>query len=356
MHTIIQEDLNAIYDSLTIEQKEAFGGSTILITGCCGFIGFYLMHFLSHYKTLLRIKKIIALDNGLLPKRKWLDDVVRLGIEFIPFDIVKEDISTIAHYEQINYVLHLASVASPTFYRRYPLETIDANVFGLRKLLEACHNIDLKGFLFFSTSEVYGDPPAQHIPTPESYKGNVSTTGPRACYDESKRLGETLCYQFYHLFNMPITIVRPFNNYGAGMSLRDKRLPADFAQAVMAQQDIVIFSDGTPTRTFCYISDAVSGYLKALLYQPFDIFNIGMDRPEISVKALAHIYSQCAKDLFGYDITYHLKPHSDSNYLVDNPNRRCPNIDKAQKLLSFNPTVLVDEGVQRFLTFLAQKK
>lgn len=138
-------------------------------------------------------------------------------------------------------------------------------------------------FYFFSSSEIYGDPIQSEIPTNEEYRGNVSCIGPRACYDESKRFSETMCYLFANKHNMPIGIARPFNNYGPGMSINDKRVPADFVKSIVENKDIEIFSDGTPKRTFCYISDAICGYLKILLYGKFDYFNIDIDKNEISI-------------------------------------------------------------------------
>ena len=130
-----------------------------------------------------------------------------------------------------------------------------------------------------------GTPSPEFIPTPENYNGNVAAIGPRACYDEAKRFGETLCYLFAKTYNLPVTIVRPFNNYGPGMRLDDKRVPADFGGAVSENRNITLLSDGTPTRTFCYVSDAIIGYLKALLYAKFEFFNIGIDKPENIHKA-----------------------------------------------------------------------
>jgi nucleoside-diphosphate-sugar epimerase len=191
--------------------------------------------------------------------------------------------------------VHGASIASPTFYRKYPVETLDANIWGLRHILDLYRGRDtLKGLLFFSSSEIYGDPDPSAIPTPETYRGNVSCHGPRACYDESKRFGETMAWVYAQQFGMPITVARPFNNYGPGMRLGDKRLPADFALAVTEGRDLVILSDGTPTRTFCYVADAVAGYLLCLLHGSYDYFNIGIDKPEIMVRELAEIYRKAA--------------------------------------------------------------
>ena len=146
----------------------------------------------------------------------------------------------------------MASIASPSFYRKYPIETLDANIWGLRRLLDFYCEKNIRGLAFYSSSEIYGDPTPENIPTPETYRGNVDCQGPRACYDEAKRFGETMCYLFHQKYNMPITIIRPFNNYGPGVRLNDARVLADFANAVRQNKDIVMFSDGSPTRTFCY--------------------------------------------------------------------------------------------------------
>jgi UDP-glucuronate decarboxylase len=249
----------------------------------------------------------------------------------------------------------MASIASPVIYRRYPLRTIESNVWGLKNLLEYFKNDNLKGFLFFSSSEIYGNPPADSIPTTEDFRGLVSTQGPRACYDEAKRFGETLCYVYNKEYNIPITIVRPFNNYGPGMNINDGRVPADFAKAILTNQNLTIHSDGSPTRTFCYVSDAIVGYFKALMHDNFDTFNIVIDTPEISIKELANIYLEIGKDLLGRDINIQFQTSQDLEYLVDNPNRRSPNITKAKIKLDYHPKIEVKEGVYRYMKFLLQK-
>src|SRR5581483_3465637 len=254
-----------------------------------------------------------------------------------------------------DYVIHGASIASPTFYRLHPIETIDANVWGLRCLLDAFRqrgDHSAGGFLFFSSSEIYGDPDAAHIPTPESYRGFVSCTGPRACYDESKRFGETLCVNFAQAHNLPITSVRPFNNYGPGLRLGDRRVIPDFASKIVAGEDIELLSDGSPTRTFCYVADAVGGYLKALVRgKRGEAYNIGTDAPEISMRDLARTMVAIAGREHGYrgKVTY--RASSDAQYLTDNPNRRCPDIGKARRELAYEPSISLDEGLKRSLAW-----
>ena len=151
-------------------------------------------------------------------------------------------------------------------------------------------------------------------------------------------------------------LVRPFNNYGPGMKLEDKRVPADFANAVLNNEDIVILSDGKPTRTFCYIADAITGYLKVLLHGKFDVFNIGIDKPEISIMELANIYAEKGRKLLNYTGNVIYQKSDEKNYLTDNPNRRCPVIDKARTILDYNPEIFVEDGVERFLKYFIEEK
>ena len=140
------------------------------------------------------------------------------------------------------------------------------------------------------------------------------------------------------------------------MKLGDKRVPADFAQAVMNNEDIVILSDGKPTRTFCYIADAITGYLKVLLHGSFDVFNIGIDKPEISILELANIYAQRGKELLNYTGKVVYQKSDEKNYLTDNPNRRCPVIDKARSILNYSPSIYVEEGVGRFIKYFIEER
>lgn len=354
---ILAEDLD--YIDRQFGRADCFSGKTVLLTGCAGFLGFSFVHyFLSLLNKGIKLK-LVLLDNFMLGKPPWLLAAEQIGdgdARVLPFDIGRQDIATVAEAADAAFIIHMASIASPSFYRQYPLETIDANVWGLRRLLEYYRDRPIEGFLFFSSSEVYGDPDPRYIPTSEGYLGNVATIGPRACYDESKRFGETLCYVFASKYGLPIRVVRPFNNYGPGMSVDDKRVPADFAKAVLCGEDIMLFSDGTPTRTFSYVADAVVGYLKALLHHQFDYFNIGIDRPETSVSSLAEIYVQAGRELLGYQGGVSKRLSEDPDYLTHNPSRRCPDISKAQKLLDYHPAITVYEGVRRFLLYLHEER
>jgi UDP-glucuronate decarboxylase len=349
----LKEDIRHTMRALNREELRKLKGASLLITGACGFLGYYLLSFFQESGRELGITKVVAVDNFMMGVPEWLDDFIDDDLFSVgEFDIISGKINEIKGIEKTDYVVHMASIASPAYYRRHPIETLDANIWGLRNLLDFYKNRELKGLLFFSSSEIYGDPDESHLPTSEDYNGNVSATGPRACYDESKRFGETMCMLFSQKYGMPIGVARPFNNYGPGMKITDKRVPADFAKSVLEGKDIAIFSNGSPTRTFCYISDAAAGYLKILLHGKYDYFNIGIEKPEISVARLAEIYADAGRELSGYKgkITYAVP--GDRHYLTDNPNRRCPDISKARSVLSYNPRIEVEEGVRRFLRFI----
>ncbi|HEX8326316.1 MAG TPA: NAD-dependent epimerase/dehydratase family protein [Hymenobacter sp.] len=352
---ILREDMEAIYKSLTTQELDKMRNATVLLTGCGGFLGYYFMHFFAHYAEELQIKRIIALENFLTGTKGWLDTLVASNPDIIKlheFNVITDSVADVPGADEADLVIHMASIASPTFYRIYPIETVDANITGLRRLLDFYADKQLRGFLFFSSSEIYGDPFPEFIPTPETYRGNVATIGPRACYDEAKRFGETLCYLFAQKHNMPIGLARPFNNYGPGMNINDKRLPADFAKAVVEGRDLEILSDGTPTRTFCYISDAITGYLKVMLHGEFDVFNIGMDQPELSVREFAEIFNREGKEIFDYQGKISFSQSQDKEYMTDNPNRRCPDLTKSRAVLGYRPSVTVQEGIRRYLQFL----
>lgn len=356
MNSIVQEDLECIFNGLNASEKAGFDGATLLLTGGAGFLGCYFISFFTRFQKALGIRKIICLDNFQTGQPVWLKRLHGQGlVELQTFNVITDDIAAVPGAAEADYIYHMASIASPLFYRKYPVETLDANIWGLRRLLDFYCTKPIRSLVFFSSSEVYGDPTPENIPTPESYRGNVDCQGPRACYDEAKRFGETMCYLFHQKYGMPISLIRPFNNYGPGMRLNDARVPADFARAVRSGEDIVIYSDGSPTRTFCYVSDAVTGYLKASLYHAsFEAFNIGMDTPEISIRQLAELYRQAGAEIFGYSGQVRFATSADTEYLANNPNRRCPVLDKARRLLGYAPQVHVEQGVRRFLEYIKE--
>jgi UDP-glucuronate decarboxylase len=341
MNKYIQLDSKNVCENLK-DKNLRFKGKKILLTGYAGFLGVqFLQYFLALNADILVNDKchIVCLDNFKRGVPYWVENLSNdPNITLIDSDITLTD----NFPENIDFVIHAASIASPTFYRIFPIETMDANVIGLRNLLDFYKNKNIESFLYFSTSEIYGDPDILNIPTKETYRGNVSCTGPRACYDESKRYGETLCVNFYKQYDFPVKIARPFNNYGPGLSINDKRVLPDFFSNILKGQDIVLFSDGNATRTFCYISDAITGYLLILLSnQDGEPFNVGSDKPEISMLSLAELLIKLtdSKSIIRFEKS------SDLEYLSDNPQRRCPDLNKIKSILGFEPKVALEQGL-----------
>lgn len=352
---VAREDLEYVCARLTGEFTQ-MAGKNLLITGGAGFLGYYLVQAVLHWNHMVAAEgriRVSVFDNYVRGVPGWLER----RKEDPQLTLVKHDVTDPMPpgAPEFQYIIHAASIASPTYYRRFPIETMDANVQGLRHLLEYSkrrrnESSPVEGFLFFSTSEIYGDPDPSHIPTAETYRGNVSCTGPRACYDESKRFGETLCVNFAQAFDLPIRIARPFNNYGPGLKFTDRRVLPDFARNVLHGEDIVMLSDGSPTRTYCYVADAVTGYYKVLAKgRNGESYNIGVEAPEISIAELAERVVRTAGELFGYAGRVVRQTSADPAYLTDNPNRRCPVIDKARSELGYDPQVSLDEGLRRSL-------
>ena len=349
----IEEDLERIITNCDYEFSK-LSGEKLLLTGCAGFLGYYFSLIFAFWNNNNDSKiSCVFQDNFIRGKPSWLNQIEKNeSITVQNFDVL----NTYENFDFTN-VIHAASIASPIYYRQFPIETMDANVNGLRNLLESQQEFKRKfnvktNFLYFSTSEIYGDPPASEIPTSEEYRGNVSCTGPRACYDESKRYGETLCVNFVRSRDLRATIARPFNNYGPGLSILDGRVIPDFADSIIKNKKIKMLSDGSPTRTFCYISDAIEGYIKVLVSgKSGNSYNIGNDKPEISMLELARSMKSICKENSNLDIKIQKEISSDVDYLVDNPNRRCPNIEKARTELNFNPSVSFEKGLENTMKY-----
>jgi len=352
---VVEQDLQYVVENLHVELS-AMAGKRLLIVGGAGFLGYYLVQSVLAWNRSNNPDRYVQLtmfDNYIRGIPQWLQELEgQAGLQLVTHDITNP---LPADLPLFHYIVHAASIASPTYYRQYPIETMDANVNGLRSLLDYClrqrnQGNEVEGFLFFSTSEIYGDPTPDEIPTTESYRGNVSCTGPRACYDESKRFGETLCVNFAQQHELPIKIARPFNNYGPGLKISDRRVIPDFARDILAGRDVVMLSDGTPTRTFCYIADAICGYYKILINgRPGESYNIGVEAPEISMLELARLMVAEAQKTIGYTGNVVEKASSDEDYLTDNPTRRCPNINKARKAIGYAPSIPLDVGLSRTL-------
>jgi len=342
---IIQEDIAAIAKGLGKDAKK-FEGKTIFLSGGGGFLGKYITGALCYLNDNVFSKpcRIISVDNFITGSHhphfnyKGRPDVLEVWGDITQPLPVREP---------LHFIIHAAGLASPVFYKKYPLETIDSAVGGVRHLLElAKKNKDtIEGFLFFSSSEIYGDPDPKSVPTPETYHGYVSSVGPRSCYDESKRLSETISIIYHQQFGIPAKIVRPFNVFGPGMEHNDRRVLPMFAYKALNQETIPVHGDGHQTRTFCYITDAITGFLKVLVSgKAGNAYNIGNEDNEISMADLAKMFVE----IEGGGASYEMIPYPE-NYPAGEPQRRCPDLSKAKSDLDYKAVISLREGLTRFI-------
>ena len=320
-------------------RAEEFDGKSVIISGGTGFLGRYFtetFRFLNKH-VLKHPIKLFVIDN--LRTSSAAPDLSEPNIHFLNHDVV----DPLPDLGQVDFVIQAAGIASPFYYRKFPLETLDVAINGTRRLLDYAERHKAK-FLFFSSSEIYGDPDASNVPTQESYRGNVSCLGPRACYDESKRVGETLCRIYQTQFGTATKIVRPFNVFGPGMQELDYRVLPNFASRLQSGRPVKIYGDGTQTRTFCYITDAINGFLRVLVDGiPGEPYNIGNPTPEVSMNTLVTYM----EEVVGKKILLDRVSYPDS-YPADEPMRRCPDIRKAKIQVSYEPNVDFKLGLKQF--------
>lgn len=336
-------DIEEIVERLA-DIRDNFAGSRIVLAGGLGFLGRYFCHIFQRLNQVLsEPADVIAIDNLVTGHQAGLWDTAN-------FRILHHDVTQpLAVDGPVDYVIHAAGIASPYYYRRHPLETAAVAIAGSEQLLKLAAAKRAR-YTFFSSSEIYGDPAPDWVPTPESYRGNVGTMGPRSCYDESKRMGETLAYVHGQVHGVHATIIRPFNVYGPGMRASDYRVLPSFAAQVLSGTPLRIFGSGEQTRTYCYVTDAMNGFLRAIaLGHAGEAYNIGNPHPEISVNGLAGTIG----DVLGRPVECLRMPHPD-HYPADEPNRRCPDIAKAQSHLGYRPSVSLEDGLARFFEWAAK--
>lgn len=345
---IILEDLHEIANSLKDESR-ALEGKTILITGGSGFLGKYFLLTFAYLNDKVFKNKchVISVDNFITGTKDSSDFANREDFTFIRHDVrLPLDID-----QKVDYVIHAAGIASPVYYMKYPLETLEVATLGTKNLLELAKKKNAKSFLFFSSSEIYGDPDPNFIPTPETYPGNVSCTGPRSCYDESKRLGETLCMIYYRLHNLSVKTVRPFNVYGPGMRPDDFRVIPRFITSAMRNESLPVHAGGNQTRTFCYISDAIVGFLKVLLSKKGgEAYNVGNSNDEVNMMTLANMVSE----LFPNKVAIKAVEYP-STYPQDDPRRRCPDLKKISENLGYKSQISLKDGLNRTLEWYKEE-
>lgn len=313
-------------------------GSSLLITGAAGLIGRYLVRMVSYAnRHQLSVPcRVSALDTAYSGGPYLPAD--EPGIEYVYGDVRKP-----ADIRPAEYVIHGASIASPLQYRSRPIETMETNFLGTRNVLAvACQRS--RSAVALSTSEVYGDAAAEMIPTPETYRGRVNQYGPRACYVESKRLAETLCFEYERRHATPVRIVRPFNVYGPGQALDDGRIIPDIMGSLLRGSEIVLYGDGKATRSFCYVADAVEAIFTVLLSDHAEgAYNVGNQDGEVSIEQLAKI----AIEASGRDVPVRYARSTDEHYLTDSPTRRCPDTGRIRDGLGWAPRTSTRQGLER---------
>jgi UDP-glucuronate decarboxylase len=348
MHRIIEEDLSTISKGLGDLAKK-IEDSTFLITGGAGFLGSWVCDTI-----IQNAGRVICADNYDSGSRKNIEHL----FDNPDFSLIKQDIAEPLEIDSgIDYIIHMASVASPGLYQKKMIETLDSNLIGTRNLLELAKEKNARGFLFTSTSEVYGHPKEEWIdaglvpyPFPEDYYGYVNSFGPRCMYDEGKRGAEAYCYSYINKHQLPIRIARIFNTYGPrldieGTSLYGRAL-IKFVDQALKNKDFTIYGGGEQTRAFCYVTDQIEGLLRLLLTEGLGkdeiLMNIGNGSEEKSILKLTDII----KDLTGSKSGRDLDSPADYN-IEDDPRRRRPDTSKARGLIGFEPKVKLEEGLLR---------
>ena len=327
-----------------MEIEQFFRSKVVIINGAAGFIGSHLPERLVECGA-----KVIGIDNFITGNRR--------NVEFLMnnpnFRLIEQDLNdqagTLSVLEQIkkqegrvDVVLHFASPASPPGYQKHPTETYLVNTLALHNVLVWLREYAPEARLLFAgSSEAYGNP--QVHPQVETYWGNVNPNGPRACYDESKRMGESICGVFYRDFGLKTYIIRIFNTYGPRMDLEDGRVLPQFIKQVQAGEKLTVYGDGLQTRSYCYVDDLVAGAL-AFVASDYAGETINLGNPgEFTILQTAQIVNQVTGRAAD-QLEYRPLP-------IDDPLKRQPDISKAKKLLGWQPQVPFRQGLARMLAF-----
>ena len=300
-----------------------------LVTGGAGFLGSHLCDAL-----LAEGYSVIAVDNLLTGRMSNIEHLRREG----NFEFLQLDINRPFECGEVNYVFHFASPASPVDYTVHGIETLKVGSLGTMHALDIAHKYHAK-YLFASTSECYGDP-LEH-PQKETYWGNVNTIGPRSVYDEAKRFSEALTMAYHRYHAVDTRLVRIFNTYGPRMQLNDGRVIPNFMKQALRGEDLTVYGDGKQTRSFCYVTDEIDGFLR--LSKTDEHFPVNIGNPnEFTVL-------ECAKRVIA--VTGSKSKIRFEKLPQDDPKQRRPDISKARKLLGWEPKVGLDDGLQMSLEY-----
>ncbi|MCD7899164.1 MAG: NAD-dependent epimerase/dehydratase family protein [Bacteroides sp.] len=343
---IINNDLNDILASDLIDWNK-LRNTTFLITGANGILASYLVRLLLYLnvKKGYNIKVIALVRNIQKAKNKFKDIENNPYLEFLVQDVCNR----IIYKGDVDYVIHSASQASPKYYGIDPVGTINANVLGTTNILQFAQEKQTKSVLFFSSGAIYGVVSDTKKEIAETDYGIVDPMDLKSCYAESKRLGENLCISWSYQYGINVKIVRPFHVYGPGMDLDDGRVFSDFCKNIICNEDIILKSDGSASRPFCYISDATIAFMKILLDgKNREAYNVGNPSCEISILELA-------KKLIEMFPEKKLSVRRDvSKYNANIVNTRSsihkltPNIDKLI-MMGWSPKISIQEGFRRVI-------
>ncbi len=306
----------------------------ILITGGAGFIGSHLCR-----KLLEQGNSVICVDNFITGFQKNIEELKANS----KFKLIKRDISNPLYIkEDIDWVLHFASLASPKHYLNYPIKTLKSGLLGTHNCLGIAKAKKAKFFLA-STSEVYGDPLVH--PQFEEYWGNVNSIGVRSCYDESKRGAEALVYAYLRQHNLDIRVVRIFNTYGPNMHPDDGRVVSNFIVQALKGENLTVYGEGQQSRSFCYVDDLVSGILKMMSIDYKLPLNLG-NPIEFTVSELANLVLKLTNSR---SIIKHFPLPE------DDPKQRQPDISKVRKMLGWQPLISLEEGLKKTIEYFKDR-
>ena len=306
----------------------------ILVTGGSGFLGASLCEQLVQSGN-----EVLCLDNLLTGSIDNIEHLLGSG----NFNFIQHDITEPIRLE-VDEIYNLACPASPIHYQANPIKTMKTSVLGMIHVLGMAKRCGAR-VLQASTSEIYGDP---HVhPQPESYRGLVNTLGPRACYDEGKRAAEALCSDYRRSHDVEVRIARIFNTYGPGMATNDGRVVSNFIVQTLRGEPLTVFGDGSQTRSFCYRDDLIEGLVRLMALDGKEPRPVNLGNPEeCSMMDLVQAVARaCDREPA---VTYQPIPD-------DDPKQRCPDITRARKLLDWSPTVSLQEGLQRTVSWFQTK-
>ncbi len=302
----------------------------ILVTGGAGFLGSFLCE-----KLLSQGNEVIALDNYFSGSKKNIEHL----LDNHSFEAIRHDVTQPIHLE-VDEIYNFACPASPIHYQHNPVHTTKTCVMGAINMLELARNVKAK-IIQASTSEIYGDPLIH--PQREEYFGNVNTIGPRSCYDEGKRVAETLFFDYNQQYDVEIKIVRIFNTYGPRMSINDGRVISNFIVQALRGEDITIYGKGDQTRSFCYVDDLVDGIINFMNLDKNEKGPINLGNPgEFTILELAKKVLKLTNSKS--KIVFRDLPQND-------PMQRQPVIEKAQQLIKFSPKINLEQGLIKTIEY-----